>query len=106
MTWLLSIASEDNLSLAEAALVLVRNGVTIPAQEWSALSTDERAALTAARQEARALELEESGQDLAAARARVALDGGVAAARLMAQAAVAGVAESQRQAREGVPRAP
>lgn len=99
MSWLISIASADGISLAEAASWLVRNEVTISAMEWSALDAKERASLTAARIEWRAERLRDEGRDLAAAMESACIDGGASAARLMAKAAMEGVADARVRAR-------
>lgn len=105
--WLSDLAGADELDLQEAAGLVVENGITLTAEDWRSLGTDERAALTvarrAARDAARALALKDAGDDLAAAAAYVSVDGGRAAARLMAQAAGQGVAEARRQAKSRAP---
>lgn len=105
MSWLSGIASDDGMELAEAALWLARARVVVSAQDWVTLGTAERAALVVARRAVEAEDAEAAGQDMTAARIRSTVDGGVSAARLMAQAAVTGAAEALRQARaNGSPR--
>lgn len=101
--WLSDLAAADELDLQEAACLVVENGITLSAEDWRTLGTEERAALTAARRFAsvasRSAALADAGQDLGAAAALAPLDGGRSAARLMAQAAGAAVAEARRQAK-------
>lgn len=99
MTWLQAIADEDGLEVEQAAAILVENGVQVTAQDWVALGTKERATLTAARRQALAARLEFDGRDLDAAHVEADHDGGVRAARLMAQSACEGAAEALRRAR-------
>jgi hypothetical protein len=97
--WLQGIASADDCSTAEAAAILVENGVTLTAEDWRTLDTSSRAALTVAKRMAKATALAEQGRDIDAARAYAQIDGGVTAARLMAEAAGRGVAQALREAK-------
>ena len=94
--WLLDLAANDDLDLQEAAALVVENVVTLTAEDWRGLGTEERAALTVARRAARAAALAEAGQDLSAASAYASVDGGLAAARLVARAAGEGVSRARR----------
>lgn len=99
--WLHEIAAADRCELREAAAALVENGVTLSADDWRTLGTKGRAVLTVARRAAKVFDLEGQGRDLDAARSYSQIDGGTAAARLMARAAGEGVARALREAGNG-----
>ena len=105
MSWLLAVRSADDLDLAEAAAFVVEAGVVISAREWAELGPPERAAIIAARRVRATAELRErlldQGRDLDAARLDAPLDGGVAFARLAAEAAVQGLSRAALEARRG-----
>lgn len=105
--WLQAIASADECSLAEAALVMVRAGAKLSADDWRNLSTAGRAAVVAAQSLARVEALREAGRDIDAAEAFAAFDGGTAAdlagrsaARVMAREAARSVAAALAKKRE------
>ena len=96
MNWLQTIADEDHSGLEEAAVHFVLSGATMSATEWANLEPAGRVAIRVAQQVVRVRQLEDSGQDLQAAREFATIDGGRQAARLRAQAAVHGLANAMR----------
>lgn len=97
--WLADLATADQLDLQDAAGLVVENGITLTAEDWRALGTAERAALTIARRADRCRQLADAGNDMAAAAAYASIDGGVRAARLMARAAGEGVSRAMAELR-------
>jgi hypothetical protein len=96
VNWLKTIADEDQISLDEAAVYFVRSGATMSATEWANLEPEGRVKVLLAQQVVRVRQMEGEGNDLAAAREYASLDGGRRAARLMAEAAMHGVANALR----------
>lgn len=96
MNWLQTIADEDKVDLEAAAVHFVLSGATMSATEWAHLEPEGRACVLVAQKVVRAQRLEESGNDLEAARELASLDGGRRVSRLMATAAAHGVANALR----------
>jgi len=97
--WLQALAWADEQELCEAAALVVENGVTVTAEDWRSLSTSERAALTMAQRAHTAALLAMQGREVDGARLYAEVDGGVAAARTMAELATHGVAEGLKAKR-------